>query len=980
MKITHSKNFILLEVIVGLLGCVGASVNITTPVFAQVIADPSLSTTVNQNDSTYQITGGTNVGGTNLFHSFSRFDVPDRGVANFLNEPGTVNIFSRVTGKTPSDIQGLIRAQGSANLFLMNPNGIVFGRNARLDVGGSFVATTAEAINFANGQQFKAISSQAPSLLTISVPLGLQFGVNPGKIQVQGSGHNLSYSETGSTIRSQVPGLQVQPKKTLALVGGDVILEGGNLKAESGRIELGSLASPGLVSLAQNESGFGLGYLDVQNFGNILLSKTALADVSGEGGGKIQVQSGQLSLRDGSAILSITQGSKSGRSFTINAKDSIELIGESSESSESSDNRYASSFSTEAQGNGSTGDMRINTGKLILTDGAYIQNYSFSGGNGGNLTIQASDYVDIVGRGLFKSGFYTGTSNIGNAGNLKITTGNLIVRDGARISSDTTAQGNAGNLLIETERFSVFNSQISASTFGKGNAANLTVNASESVELSGEDPAGLPGGLFAQIDIEGQANGSKLMIETKRLSVSDGSKVQVSTFGEGNSGDLMIRASDIDVFETSINNFFSTGIFSEVSLARTPNSPEILARGKGDAGNLTIETERLRIRDGGQVSVSTYNLGNAGTLTVKASDSIEVLGIEDISAFRGFRSVSFLGAEVKEGATGRGGNLKIETRRLSVKDGAQVSVNTFGAGNAEKLFLQARDFVEVVGTSSDGQFKSQLSAAVGPNSTGRGGRIAIETGDISIRDGGIITSSSEGQKSAGNITLNVNRTLQANNGDISTTSTQSSGGAIDITARNIRLQDDSNITTNVFTGRGGGGNIKLTANSIIALDDNDILAFARDGKGGDITLKTPAFFGYRYQPAPVGTDLTTLDGNNRVDINASGAVSGVITLPERSFLQNSLTELPQNTINTNTLIANSCIARSPKQEGTFTITGSGGLPYRPGDAFISPYPTGDIQPVKPNTSTPWKKGDPIIEPTGVYRFGNGSLVMSRECL
>ncbi|MCP6762178.1 MAG: S-layer family protein [Fischerella sp. CENA71] len=974
MKSTHSKNFILLEVIVGLLGCVGANVNITTPVFAQVIADPSLGTTVNQNDSTYQITGGTNVGGRNLFHSFSRFDVPDKGVANFLNESGTVNIFSRVTGKTPSDIQGLIRAQGSANLFLMNPNGIVFGRNARLDVGGSFIATTAEAINFANGQQFKAISSQAPSLLTISVPLGLQFGANPGKIQVQGSGHNLSYSETGSTIRSQVPGLQVQPQKTLALVGGDVILEGGNLRAESGRIELGSVALPGLVSLAQNDSGFALGYSDVQNFGKILLSKTALADVSGESGGKIQVQSGQLSLRDGSAILSITQGSKSGKSFTINAKDSVELIGESS------DNRYASSFSTEAQGNGSTGDMKINTRKLIITDGAYIQNYSFSGGNGGNLTIQASDSVDIIGRGLFKSGLYTGASNTGNAGNLTITTGNLIVRDGARITSDTSAQGNAGNLLIQTERFSVFNSQISASTFGKGDAANLTVHASESVELSGEDPTGFPGGLFAQIDIEGQRNGSKLIIETKRLSVSDGSKIQVSTFGEGNSGDLFIRASDIDIFETSINNFFSTGIFSEVSLAKTPNSPEILARGKGNAGNLTIETERLRIRDGGQVSVSTYNLGNAGTLTVKASDSIEVLGIEDNSTFRNFRNVSFLGAEVKEGATGRGGNLKIQTGRLSVKDGAQVSVNTFGAGNAGNLFLQARDFVEVVGTSSDNQFKSQLSAAVGQNSTGRGGRIAIETRDISIRDGGIITSSSEGQKSAGNITVNVNRTLQANNGDISTTSTQSSGGAIDITARNIHLQNDSDITTNVFTGRGGGGNINLTADSIIALNDNDILAFARDGKGGDITLNTPAFFGYRYQPVPVGTDLTTLDGNDRVDINASGAVSGVITLPERSFLQNSLTELPQNTIDTNTLIANSCIARSSRQEGTFTITGSGGLPYHPGDAFISPYPTGDIQRVKPNTSTPWKKGDPIIEPTGVYRFENGSLVMSRECI
>ncbi len=103
-------------------------------------------------------------------------------------------------------------------------------------------------------------------------------------------------------------------------------------------------------------------------------------------------------------------------------------------------------------------------------------------------------------------------------------------------------------------------------------------------------------------------------------------------------------------------------------------------------------------------------------------------------------------------------------------------------------------------------------------------------------------------------------------------------------------------------------------------------------------------------------------------------------MPDISFIQNSLTELPQNLINPNVLIANSCIARSSKQQGTFTITGTGGLPNRPGDAVLSTYPTGDVRSIPGCApSRPWHKGDPIVEPQGLYRLPSGHLVLSREC-
>lgn len=234
--------------------------------------------------STVNVLSGGARRGANLFHSFEQFSVPTGGTAYFNNALDIQNIISRVTGESISNIDGLIQANGTANLFVLNPNGIIFGPNASLNIGGSFLGSTASAINFTDGTQFSATAHPTTLLLTISIPIGLQYGGNAGIVQVQGNGQG---TRTTTELIDNTVGLRVEPNQTLALVGGNVALSGGTLKTAGGRIELGSVAGAGLVNLTPTNTGWALGYSGVPTFGDIQLSGQATVDASGAGGGDI---------------------------------------------------------------------------------------------------------------------------------------------------------------------------------------------------------------------------------------------------------------------------------------------------------------------------------------------------------------------------------------------------------------------------------------------------------------------------------------------------------------------------------------------------------------------------------------------------------------------------------------------------------------------------------------------------------------------
>ncbi|MDV2994951.1 MAG: hypothetical protein N4J56_004605 [Chroococcidiopsis sp. SAG 2025] len=315
------------------LGSLAASVTLclvaSLPISAQIVPDTTLpnNSQVEAIDKERVITGGTQAGG-NLFHSFERFSLPTGNTAYFNSAQNLQNIFSRVTGGSISNIDGIIRANGTANLFLLNPNGMIFGANARLNIGGSFVGSTASSLKFADGTQFSAKAAQNKPLLTISVPIGLNFQGNPSSIRVQNVGHNLGGIGNVPVSRnnSSNASLSVKPGRTLALVGGEIDLEGGLLTTAGGRIELGSVEN-GTAALDLTNSRLSVQYQNTSKFRDLRLSKRSLLDVSGNPSGAIHLQGQRITLSNGSVILSQNQGRQPSGNISVNATDSVEISG-----------------------------------------------------------------------------------------------------------------------------------------------------------------------------------------------------------------------------------------------------------------------------------------------------------------------------------------------------------------------------------------------------------------------------------------------------------------------------------------------------------------------------------------------------------------------------------------------------------------------------------------------------------------------------
>ncbi|AFZ19924.1 two-partner secretion domain-containing protein [Allocoleopsis franciscana] len=813
------------------------------------------------------IRGGTQRG-QNLFHSFQEFNVSaGRGAYFFSPNTDIQNILARVTGSNPSQILGTLGTFGEStpNLFLINPNGIIFGQKASLDVGGSFVATTANAIRLGDTGLFSASEPQSSNLLAI----------NPNAFfynQLSNQGQIINRSTATTTVLdTPTIGLQVPDGRSLLLVGGDVKLDDGFLSAPGGRVELGGVVQNAIVGLNTNGNELRLSFPTDVARANVSLTNASDVNVQAGGGGSIAINAQNLDVLGGSSVQAgISSGLGSPQSeagdIEINATGTITVAGKLS--------FIANGVSPGGVGKG--GDINITTGSLSVTDGGQVNALTRGEGDAGSVMISASNTVSLDGGG---NGNLTGVAStveeggVGNAGGINITTGSLFITNGA---------------------------QLDTRTFGQGNAGSVRITATDTVRFDGIGSNGRASAALSDVVEGAVGDGGDIEITTGSLSVINGAQLSASTYGEGKAGSTRIHASNTVTFDGVSSNGFSSAVFSNVGEGAV-----------GDGGDIEITTGSLEVTNGAQLIAITDGQGNAGSVRISATDTVSFDGIGS----NGFSTAAV--SNVREGAVGDGGDIEITTGSLEVTNGAQLIASTDGQGNAGSVRISATDTVSFDGVGSNGPSSLAISA-VQLGAVGDGGDIMITTGSLKVSNGALLLAYTGGQGNAGNVKISASNTVSfdgvGSNGTISGASSSvrpeavGNGGDIEITTGSLEVSNGALLIANTF-GRGNAGSVRITATDSIRFNGGGAgssVDTGAIGDGGNIEITTGSLEvingtglaglststlgqGNAGSVKIIATDTVRFDGGDAFSAVAPGAVGdgGDIEITARSLEVNN---------------------------------------------------------------------------------------------
>lgn len=655
-----------------------------TPALAQIRPDTTLAdnSVVRAEGTTNWITGGTQVG-TNLFHSFQQFDLSTATIAHFKQQPSISNIFARITGSRMSILDGVIQANGSANLFLINPSGILFGANAQLNLGGSFLATTANSVLFPDGKVFSSTPlAQSLPLLSINQPLGLAFNDKTSSI----------------TVKSQ-SGLEVKPGKALSLLGGEVNV-GGNLTAPNGRIELGGVDANQQVQFHTFGDRRQLSYDNIQFFKDIHIDNLAIIDTSGVGGGDIHVQGRHITFANGGSLRAITLGDIDGGTISVNASNSLNLLGNRLRQSPI-DPRFAligfslpqkTTIYSTTSGTGRSNDIKIDTGILQVTNGADISAVTDGKGDGGNLTIHATQFIEVGGETIVlnldpqKIPFNEPTTrdvlidqtsvsqisarsafipNSGASGDIKIKTRDLMLRDGANIT--------AGSIV--------------------GRGGSITINATGIVEIVGSTQSGQSTSNLVTASTSDN-NALNTVLQAHKLILREGGVITASTFGAGQGGTIEITTTEsVEIVGVSRSGRFASQINSGTF-------------GIGNSGDIKLKTGILKVQNGGLIELSSDSQGQTGSLSLLANSVL----------------LDKQGQIRSNAVASPAGNINIATDLLMLRNGSNITTNASGIEDGGNININADLLVALPLEGNSNITANALN--------GSGGRISITTQGI----------------------------------------------------------------------------------------------------------------------------------------------------------------------------------------------------------------------------------------------------------
>lgn len=525
--------------------------------------------------------------GNNLFHSFQIFNIITGQTATFSSSSSVTNILARVTGNESSWIDGQISSD--ANLYLLNPNGIVFGENASLSINGSFHASTADYLRLGNTGKFSASQPQK-SLLTVAAPEAFGFLTAPSSITIEGSA------------------MMVPPKQTISIIGGDLFIKDSFLFAESGRINLASVASSGEIILKPSD----LIVDSFEKFGQIHLSESrpipneerfiANLDVSDifsqeTGAGQIFIRAGKF-ISNNAWIFADSYGNEDGLGIDILIEDNLNLTNDSR-------------ITTDNGGIGQGGNIKIQVKDLTLNSFSAISSNTYGAGEGGKIIINASNIE------MQQAFMQTATEQSGKAGNIDLTLDTLKLNNSV-INSDTINNGQAGNITINAnENISLLNrgfiSALSSGSADAGsiniitNAASFSNNSGITTESVTSNGGNITFNVTDHLDLsnnsaivaKAKGNAGNITITTKTASFSNNSGITTQSFNAV-SGNITFTVTDS--LYLSDNSSISAEAYNEAGNITFTGKPEffifnnskLLANANfGDGGNIIIEADNF---------------------------------------------------------------------------------------------------------------------------------------------------------------------------------------------------------------------------------------------------------------------------------------------------------------------------------------------------------------------------------------------------
>ena len=983
--------------------CCAVLVAVSAAASAGVVTDGSLGAAAALPGPRYAIPAGLGrVAGSNLFHSFSTFSLAASESALFSGPASIANVISRVTGPGVSVIDGRVGCDiAGANLFLSNPQGIVFGPHASLDVSGSFHASTSDYVRMADGSRFHADPAQA-SLLGVAPPAAFGFlAAAPAAIVVDGAG------------------LGAAPGRAITLAGGRLDL--------GGRGGIGALRAPGgsiaLVATGAGEwalGGHGAAPTGAAN--RVLVADGMRLDASGAGG-RIVIRGGQFRVEHSAVTAQATDDGAAG-AIDVEVADGVELVD--------------SVLQSATAGPHAAGRIAIRANRLELAEGSRVDTSTFGSGAGGAIAIEAGDaritggsYVrnnveadasghggrtDVVVRGTLvvdgaDSAISTTTRGDGAGGALSIRAGEIVVRGGS-LQAATTTGADAGSVDVDVGRLALAEGgSIIVGTFGDGHGGRVSVRASGEVTIEGTSSAGPASQIHAatwggsgdggsisvtagsvSLAHDGSINGlsydagraATVTVRADTLTIADGGDITTESYLRSpGGGTITVDAGSIaivgrgegrstspgsDRVSTGIHTFAADIAVRAGSLTMT-DSGAIAARTWNDnpGGQISIRVARLDLRDGAQINAESMGhsgyLGRAGNIDVAATESIRIAG-EVGDRYSGIR--------VGTRSSGDGGRIDVRTPLLEIGAGGSVNSATgvFGYGSAGDIVVEA-DTVRLPGggilSSSNGSgaggsisvraartidIDGGFISAYG-DLDGMPGRVALATPHLEVRNRGSVSTSTYGSRPAGDIAIAAGHIeLHGGSSIRSESTTLADAGTVRIEASERLESDGSSITT--AASRASGGNIVIRAPTVVLRGASAVSAtvFGGTGDGGnvdvvatraaalgdsDITARADQGFGGRIT---LGAEvfLRTPDADLDASSNVAGN-EGVVAINAPALdLTGAVLPLAAGLRDDAPLRSDACAGRIGRGVSSLVLVGRGGVPPDPASWLFSVEP------------------------------------------